>query len=99
MRRSAPSFTFDEHRALGHELQITRDSLISLYVRTANAYGKTSKPARLMEKALDSVDALRCEMEEQLFRDHPKDATTHISYRHDRDYDERWPVAREEATT
>lgn len=66
-----PKFSFDKHRNAGSKLKRVRQELLTLSVEIANSYPHTSEASRRAKKALEAVDALRCELDSQLFRDCP----------------------------
>lgn len=61
----------DRHRQLGQRLKECREALIEVAVLLPNIYGKTSKLGELATKPLQHLDALRCELDDQVWRDHP----------------------------
>jgi hypothetical protein len=76
----AKRMTIEQHRATGRQLKQARAILATAAVAIPNTYGKTSKPGRLANRPLRALDALRCELDEQLHRDHPRQFDAGIYY-------------------
>jgi uncharacterized protein YqfA (UPF0365 family) len=72
--------TMAEHQELGRQISEVRAILIKAACTLPNAYGKTSRVSRLAVKSFEAIQNLQCELDEQVFKDHPKDAATHIYY-------------------
>jgi len=66
MPRKFTGFTFEEHQEHGARLKLCNDALVSLAVRTANSYGKTSTASKLADRAKKALDALRCELDDRV---------------------------------
>ncbi len=71
---------FKDHLRISKQLKRQRKELIDLVVQLGKVYPKNSKVARIVEKARKTVDGLRCELENLLFREYPKDCQTGIYY-------------------
>lgn len=65
-RRKSNPLTFEEHVALGDDLKVARDRLLKLVIRAYNSYGKSTRIGRRANRALISVDNLRCELDNLL---------------------------------
>lgn len=63
------------YQAIGLELARMRDRLTHLSAEIGNAYPKASKPARLADRIVHPIDALRTELANRYFAENP-DATT-----------------------
>ncbi len=72
--------TVEEHCKTGRRLHEIYHELLTLSCLIPNTYGKTSKPGKLAQKAAQAVDKMRCELDDQFYRDHPKDADSFESY-------------------
>jgi hypothetical protein len=71
--------TQQEHTELGHTLAGVRDELLRRHVQLCNAYprsGEEGRPATLLGRALDALDAARTELDHAVFREHPRTAQT-----------------------
>jgi hypothetical protein len=76
-----PPLTIQRHKEIGARLSEIRDWLVSLSCEVQNTYGKTSRPGRLAEQALLSISRLRHQLDEQCYRDCPKEKDTiHFYY-------------------
>lgn len=69
-------FSFVEHKRVGARLKVVRQALQQLEVAIGNAYPVTSKANRLCTRAVTAVDALKCELDSQMFKDCPLHAKT-----------------------
>src|SRR5688572_25331685 len=74
-----------EHHRLGRELHAMRNFLALAGSRVANRYPRRLKSGRLLLTALEAVDRARCELDEQLLRDHPDSFCADIYYPGDED--------------
>ena len=63
MTRRRPGFTRRQHVDLGAQLQEHRDGVYDAVTAISNAYGDASRAARLAHRALNAIDALRCELD------------------------------------
>jgi hypothetical protein len=72
--------TMAEHQELGRQISEVRAILIKAACALPNTYGKTSRVGRLARRAFETLQNLQCELDDQVFRDHPKDGATHIYY-------------------
>jgi hypothetical protein len=72
--------TIEEHRELGAELKTVRSVLMKRSVQVGNTYGVTAKTHRRIDKALRALEGAKSELENQLFLDHPKEATHGVYY-------------------
>jgi hypothetical protein len=72
--------TLDEHREIGKRLNQIYQELQSLGCLIPNTYGKTSRAGRLAGKAGDAVSNLRCELDDQFYRDFPQKADLTRAY-------------------
>jgi len=72
--------TMAEHQELGRQISEVRAILIKAACALPNTYGKTSRVGRLAKRAFETLQNLQCELDDQMFRDHPKDGATHIYY-------------------
>lgn len=58
-----------QHRAVGARLRQAQDELTRLVVEIGNTQGVTARASRLAQKADAALSALRCELDNVLFRD------------------------------
>jgi hypothetical protein len=72
--------TMAEHQELGRQISEVRAILIKAACALPNTYGKTSRVGRLARRAFETLQNLQCELDDRVFRDHPKDGATHIYY-------------------
>jgi len=72
--------TYREHITLGKELYKMRNCMVKRAVQISNAYGVSKKPGKLADRAYTVIDNLRCEMDDQLYRDYPGIANPYIYY-------------------
>jgi hypothetical protein len=64
------AFSLEEHKQWGNTLTAFRNGhLIEMQCVLANRYPRGSKAYRLATKAMRALDAMRWEMEAQMFRD------------------------------
>ncbi|MFD3998658.1 hypothetical protein [Streptomyces sp. NPDC058548] len=78
-----PRLTLTEHVELGQALAQVRDELVWRSVQLANAYPKSGPegvPGKQLSAALEAVDKARCELENALFREYPKDGEVTVYY-------------------
>ena len=68
-------FSFEKHRNTGQKLKELREILLHLSTDIANSYPYASKTCQSAKKAVEAVDKLRCELDSQLFRDCPSEAS------------------------
>ena len=62
-----PRFTIEEHDNLGKELFAMRDRIIDIHIQLSKAYPyKTNVPGKA-SKVLESIDALRCRLDDMVF--------------------------------
>jgi len=64
--------TIEEHRTAGRALFDLRNYLLGLSIRFGNKYPRGSKAHRRLFRALEAVDALRCELDNRIFHEHPE---------------------------
>ena len=91
-------FTYDQHDALGEELQVMRDRFVKIVCELSKAYPIKDKVTGQASKIVDEIDQLRNQMENLLYRDHPKahDRMTMLSTYYRRDRDEKTTYRRPE---
>mgnify|MGYP006281368765 CR=1 FL=1 len=58
--------SLERHRKLGEELHAIRTQLLHLQTELSNSFPKNSKVSRRARKAFDAVNALRCELDNEL---------------------------------
>ncbi|SRR5947209_17701325 len=80
--KSKTPWTFENHVEAAQQLSQSRDQLGKLIVELSHSYSVNSKAIRLASKAQDILDALRCEMDEQLYRDNPTGFSPSMYYPH-----------------
>lgn len=68
--------TWEEHQALGAELQAMRNRLVQLTVELHTAYPLAV--ANLASGAAESVDKLRCKMDDLVISEHPARETREL---------------------
>ena len=64
-------FTFEEHDALGAELQAMKDRLMKIAINIGNRYPVRSREAIGAEKALQAINDLRSTMDDRVGIDCP----------------------------
>jgi hypothetical protein len=69
-----------EHLSLGRNLKQARAFLMDASCKLPSAYGKTSRVAKLAKRTLHHLEILKCELDNQVFRDHPHEAHSGIYY-------------------
>jgi hypothetical protein len=81
-RRIHPVNTMEQHTAAGRAMKRARNMLVKLYVKVANAYpqSRSARTLRTIKKIERYIDTARHHAEEQLFKDHPAEATTKVYY-------------------
>ena len=79
-KRKTKALTLAEHVELGQRLHRHRIEAMAIARRLEETYPKTSKPSRLAEKLTVPIDALRCEMDDRVFQEHPAEAEPKIYY-------------------
>lgn len=72
------SLTLDEHIALGQELHQIRDRLGALAVEVGHHYPVNGPVASGFHSARKRMDTLRSRLENQLFLDHPTEASIRV---------------------
>lgn len=70
--------SIDEYKEIGTEFEVLHDRLVKLAVRVGNALPK--ERSRLISNACDLLDESRSDIEDDMFRHYPNEATTHIFY-------------------
>ena len=66
-------FTWEQHVVLGRSLATFRNEvLIRAACDIPNAYGLNCKGGRLAQRAINALDALRCEMDNLVCGEHPE---------------------------
>lgn len=78
--RSRGAFTFAEHRAAAVRLHQLTDSVGSLFVRTANSYGVSSKVAKVGQRASRSITPLSLRLEDIVASEYPHDPDAYKVY-------------------
>lgn len=62
-----PRFTLDEHDKLGQELHTMRERMIEIQIQLSKAYPfKTNVPGKACQ-VLESIDSLRCRLDDMVF--------------------------------
>ena len=78
-----PRLTIEEHQQLGLRLAAIRDELLHLGTDLMNAYprsGPEAVPAQKLTAAREAVDQARCELDNAMFREHPRQGETTFYY-------------------
>ena len=76
-----PRLTYDEHIDYGRRLKSIRKELMSLTTPLlGEKYPQNSPTARVAKKAMDSIDALRCKMDDNLAEEHPNKPYERVYY-------------------
>ncbi|MFF2731813.1 hypothetical protein ACFVS9_28380 [Streptomyces sp. NPDC058008] len=78
-----PRLSAEEHQQLGLRLAAIRDELLHLGTDLMNAYpkyGPEAVPARRLTAAYEAVDQARCELDNLMFREHPRQGETTFYY-------------------
>lgn len=70
--------TMDDYRKAGKELGEMRDALVVLDVWIANTFGKKYRVDVRVRKG--SIDQVRSDLEDKMFKDFPDDATHNVFY-------------------
>lgn len=70
-KRGKPPLSWQEHEALGAELNDVRERLMRIAMTMSNRVGKASKASRTAHAAQRSVDELRCELDPLVFKAFP----------------------------
>jgi hypothetical protein len=76
-----PRLTFEEHDQLGARLAEMRHELHALSIQLMNAYPKTgreSEPAKLLVEAREVLAVALARLEDRLYDEHPRQATTDV---------------------
>ncbi|MGD2127210.1 MAG: hypothetical protein PVG99_14095 [Desulfobacteraceae bacterium] len=71
MAKKFKGFSFKEHQSIGKEIHRVRQQLRALDERVLNAYGKSSKAAKLTEKSLKEIALLQSELNERVCEENP----------------------------
>ena len=79
-KRKTKRLTMAEHAALGQRLYRLRAESMAIARELGEVYPVSSEPSRLAEKLWAPVDALRCEMDNRVFREHLVEASTRVYY-------------------
>ena len=66
-----PPMTLTEHQHLGRELKNIETGLWDALEKLQHHYGQRSKAARLVYRVKRQMSLLRCELDDQVFRDCP----------------------------
>lgn len=69
MKRKCNGLTLEQHRQAGAQLKQLGGALSRLCYDLGKAYGVNSKARAHVDRALDHLAKLRCELENQLYRD------------------------------
>ncbi|NMG83330.1 MAG: hypothetical protein GIS02_03895 [Methanosarcinales archaeon] len=72
------SHTMDEYKEIGMDFKILNDFMVHLIVKVGK-YGKL-KYGDKMSKELDKINQIQSDLEEEMFKEYPKDANTEIFY-------------------
>ena len=72
------SHTMDEYKEIGMDFKIFNDFMTHLIVRVGK-YGKLKYGDKL-SKELDKINKIRSDLEEEMFKEYPKDANTEVFY-------------------
>lgn len=72
--------TVVEHRELGLRLYEMHETLTRRGSEVSNRYGVTKKVGRLLLKTVAELSRARCELDEQLLRDHPASFCPDVYY-------------------
>lgn len=72
--------TMKEHREVGARLYVLRNELWGITVLLSRAYPIQSPICRLVERMARTADELRSNLENAMFREHPKDAEIRVYY-------------------
>lgn len=76
-----PRLTFEEHDELGARLTAMRHELLTLGTQLMNAYprsGRESLPAKKLDEARDILAVALHELEDRLYDEHPRQASTDV---------------------
>ena len=71
MVKQQKGFSFREHQKIGKDIHKLRQKLRALNERVSEAYGETSKLAKLTEKMLKDLGLLQKELNVRLCRENP----------------------------
>jgi len=74
------SLPLETHQDIGIELKKIRTTLIELYVLLGNTCGRSTKGYKLALKSYNSVNALRCELDNVMFAEHRDKANASTYY-------------------
>lgn len=66
MRGKPVPLTYEEHVAFGVELKAIREQLLGILIRACSAYGVSSESVKQANRAVTSVDRLRCYLDGRL---------------------------------
>lgn len=72
------SHTIDEYKEIGMDFKILNDFMTNLIVKVGK-YGKLKYGDKL-SKELNKMNQIRSDLEEEMFKEYPKDANTEIFY-------------------
>ena len=72
--------TIDEHKQIAAQLFQIREQLIHISVMVLNAYPHKRKFVSLPGKAMNMIDQLRSDLEDEMFEDFPNQADVYIYY-------------------
>lgn len=70
--------TMDEYKEIGMDFKIIHDVICNLSVKVGK-HGKIKYGDKL-RRLLDKFDHIRSDLEEEMFKDHPTESTTHVFY-------------------
>ena len=68
----------DEYKEIGMDFKILNDLMTHLIVKVGK-YGKLKYGDKL-SKELDKINQIRSDLEEEMFKEYPKDANTEVFY-------------------
>jgi predicted transcriptional regulator len=71
MKKLQKGFTFKEHQKIGKDIHKLRQKLRTLDQQVLDAYGKSSKGARLTDKMLKDLGLLQKELNARLCGENP----------------------------
>ena len=75
-----PGLTPETHHRVGAQLHDIRNSLLHLVCEIGRSYPKNRIHVRHLDRALNSIDRVRSELENAFFREHPGEARIDAYY-------------------
>ncbi|MCK9404984.1 MAG: hypothetical protein M0Q43_00595 [Methanothrix sp.] len=73
------SMSFEEHKALGENLNTARETLMDAGMVIAKHYNKTANESRKIFKVLDDLDMVRCLLDDRVFDEHREKTTGELT--------------------